>query len=74
MRRAWLTILFACSADGDKGTDVDSGPGAADDTGQSVSIDADQDGYSVEDGDCDDNDPLVHPDAEERWYDGIDND
>jgi hypothetical protein len=30
-------------------------------------IDIDQDGYSVEDGDCDDWDPNIHPDAIEIW-------
>jgi phosphatidylglycerophosphate synthase len=34
--------------------------------------DADQDGYTVEEGDCDDDDRSVHPGAEEVWYDGID--
>ncbi len=35
--------------------------------------DADRDGYET-DVDCDDTDPDVHPDAEETWYDGADQD
>ncbi len=34
--------------------------------------DLDRDGFSPEDGDCDEEDPSVHPDAEETWYNGID--
>ena len=36
--------------------------------------DWDLDGWTQADGDCDDDDPTVHPDAEEEWYDGIDQD
>jgi hypothetical protein len=36
--------------------------------------DADGDGYSEQDGDCDDSDGEVNPDAEEIWYDGVDSD
>ncbi len=38
------------------------------------SADADKDGYSVDDGDCNDGDPEVHPGAREICEDGIDND
>ena len=34
--------------------------------------DYDGDGYTVDDGDCDDDDPDIHPDAEETAGDGID--
>ena len=34
--------------------------------------DADGDGWSVEDGDCDDTDDTVHPDATETPGDGVD--
>ena len=34
--------------------------------------DRDGDLFSPNDGDCDDDSPDVHPDAEEHWYNGID--
>ena len=34
--------------------------------------DADGDGFSVEQGDCDDADPNVYPAAIEQWYDNVD--
>ncbi|NOY24801.1 MAG: hypothetical protein GXP62_02920 [Oligoflexia bacterium] len=36
-------------------------------------IDADRDGYSVGQGDCDDNDDAVHPGAFDKIGDGVDN-
>jgi len=36
--------------------------------------DLDQDGWSVDDGDCDDADPNRHPGAEDVFYDGVDMD
>ncbi len=36
--------------------------------------DADGDGLTERDGDCDDDDPDVHPGAEETYYDGVDQD
>lgn len=38
--------------------------------------DIDEDGYSVDDGDCDDNNPEIYPGntANDLWYDGIDSD
>jgi hypothetical protein len=35
-------------------------------------VDNDGDGYSVRDGDCDDDDDAIHPEAEETAGDGID--
>jgi len=54
------------TGDDDTGDD-DTGD---DDTG---GTDADGDGWTVEDGDCDDGDPTVHPEADEDC-DGIDTD
>ena len=39
---------------------------------QEITIDQDADGWMISDGDCDDKDPEIHPEAEEIWYDGID--
>jgi len=39
-----------------------------------VADDWDGDGFTVEDGDCSDLDPDLHPEAEEDWYDGVDQD
>ncbi len=36
--------------------------------------DRDGDGWTVEEGDCDDDNPAVYPEAYETWYDGIDSD
>jgi len=37
-------------------------------------FDADEDGFAIQDGDCDDTDPDINPDADEVWGDGVDND
>ena len=36
--------------------------------------DEDEDGWAVQQGDCDDTNPTVYPDAPEVWLDGLDND
>ena len=38
------------------------------------SPDEDEDGWTLDAGDCDDSNPDVHPEAPELWQDGIDND
>ena len=37
-------------------------------------VDQDGDGWTSEEGDCDDTDPTIHPGAQEVCYDGLDND
>jgi hypothetical protein len=51
----------------------DTGDAVGDDTGGSPT-DLDDDGWSVQDGDCDDGDSTVFPGAEEVACDGVDND
>ena len=36
--------------------------------------DADGDGFTIEEGDCDDDDPWIGPHVSEVWYDGLDED
>ncbi len=51
----------------------DSETPLVEDTGQDEPTDADADGFSVEDGDCDDGDPTVNPNATEACN-GVDDD
>ena len=54
--------------DTDDTTDTDTA------TDTDANTDADADGYSPAEGDCDDAEADVNPAAEERWYDGVDQD
>ncbi|MFN7145516.1 MAG: putative metal-binding motif-containing protein, partial [Myxococcota bacterium] len=66
--RLW-TLLLAALAIGCNGSDkVDDTAG----TDTAASSDLDGDGFTAAGGDCDDDDPTVHPEAEEIWYDGVD--
>ena len=75
-----LALALACSGktdpvplsgDDSGATDgADGGDGADGSTG----TDADGDGFTVEDGDCDDDDIGVNPARDEDIFDGIDND
>lgn len=60
----WLSILLAC---GEKTEDTEP-------TVLYPPSDVDQDGFSDSDGDCDDNDPTVNPDADDIPNDDIDQD
>ncbi len=61
---SWLLLcLLAC--------DGATGPSDSDSSG--TWIDQDQDGWPAGE-DCDDTDPTVNPDAEEQWWDGVDQD
>jgi hypothetical protein len=71
-------LLIACS---DEGVSVvDAGPIIIPDSGQlppvadsgPAFVDLDEDGFGQGQGDCDDNNPNIHPDAEEVC-DGVDN-
>jgi hypothetical protein len=82
-------LLFGslvCSACGDKANDDDdddddggfpsddSGDDGGDDGGGGAGVDQDGDGFSAEEGDCDDDDATIYPGATETWYDGVDSD
>ena len=56
-----LLLLLGCPADAVVDEATDQFPG-----------DADADGYTVDEGDCDDADRKVNPGAAEVWYDGFD--
>jgi hypothetical protein len=65
---------WSCGDDGFTTQPRDGGDGAAlSDGGAAAQTDDDKDGYSEADGDCDDNNPNVHPKAVEICSDGIDN-
>ena len=67
--RASAAILLGLALGGCPGTDKD----AVALYGVEVTItDDDEDGWSVEDGDCDDTDDTIHPEATETAGDGID--
>jgi hypothetical protein len=89
MRRVLVVILLAgCSQDTDttgpgddddtdRGSDTDTDAGSVTDTDtdtDAVGDDADHDGITVADGDCDDTNPDVHPGAAEVCSDGVDDD
>lgn len=60
-----LAVLIACPESTVREPEGEPPPNPGD-------VDADRDGHTVDDGDCDDNDSRVHPGAEERC-DGFDN-
>ena len=82
----WLltVMFFAVALVGCPTDDDDTGPSDDDvttdddtampDDDSAWPVDADGDGWSVKDGDCDDGDAGVYPGAEEVPYDGIDQD
>jgi hypothetical protein len=81
-------VLVGCAESEDTGkTDTGAGSGGSldesgetaetGDTGETAETgltDEDGDGYALEGGDCNDQDPSIHPGAEEVWYDGVDQD
>ena len=67
-------ILFLTGCAGEIRPHLNDGPEESiegSDTNQDTGLhtDADGDGFTVEDGDCDDEDAKVYPGAEETWYD-----
>lgn len=61
-------------ADGGGTDGGDGGGGDGGDGGGTVEDDGDGDGWGISDGDCDDTDPSLHPDAYDRPDDGVDQD
>ena len=49
-------------------------PAFAQDTGEFLDEDADRDGFTVGEGDCDDHRAAVHPGVKEVCFDELDND
>ena len=79
-----LLTLLACDPKTEDTSGADDLPVVLDDTGDTdggddtgdtvvAPVDNDDDGYSPEDGDCDDSDPDIHPDALDDC-DALDND
>ena len=64
----FVVFLAACTSS--NRADTKDGP-MSDPPGED---DVDQDGYSIEQGDCDDADPDVNPGAEDSTVDGVDQD
>ena len=75
---ALLALLIAACGPGSDGSTADGGGGSMDagqaDAAGSDATDDDGDGFSELDGDCNDADENIHPDAGETCGDGIDND
>lgn len=76
-----LALALACSGSGTPAVPPDSGDGGGNTTdgtdgadGSSTGTDNDGDGFTVEEGDCDDDNIAVNPAREEDLFDGIDND
>lgn len=77
----WLWFASACGSAGSAGLPVAtdfSSPRPVADTATLETPDADEDGdgdgWTTEEGDCDDENANIYPGAEEVWYDGVDQD
>lgn len=68
------THVFVCLDPSFCPPPMDDGELPSDVCRDSTDLDADGDGWTVAQGDCDDSDPFTNPDAQEQPYDGIDND
>jgi hypothetical protein len=75
-----VVLALACSggtppgAPSDSGAATDGTDGADGADGSSSGTDNDGDGFTVEEGDCDDDNIAVNPAREEDVFDGLDND
>lgn len=78
-----VAAMVATGCDPDKTADTNpstsaptgsTGTDPTDTSGTTTPDDADQDGYTVQDGDCDDFNNTVYPGAMERNFDGLDSD
>jgi hypothetical protein len=69
-------LLVACEPESDERYESRDPPvtDPTDDTGSTIPMDVDADGWTAKDGDCDDANPAVHPGAYDRPGDGIDED
>ena len=69
-------LILACGCEGgDKQEPVDSGADSGGETGQDSSdVDDDGDGFTENEGDCDDSDDSVHPGATDIPDNGVDED
>ncbi len=72
-RRFWVlaiaVVLHGCSVEESDGISGDD-----DSTTSAPDSDEDEDGWSIEDGDCDDQDESIYPESAEIAHDGIDQD
>ena len=67
-----IAALLGLTACGDKSSDPDVSALYGAEMVDTAYMDFDGDGYSPDDGDCDDGNADVHPDAEETPGDGVD--
>ena len=73
-----IAAIAACGDSGNTttgsgGSGASTSAGGAGTGGNGYNVDADNDGFTIGNGDCDDNDPNVYPGADEVCADGIDN-
>ena len=74
LRFLCIPLMFACTSESEKTQlepSIEPTTEPSEDTGD---LDSDGDGYTIEEGDCDDDNPDVFPEQDEIPGDGIDND